>query len=209
MLRKWPYIIAAFTLVLFTVIIFTYEEPFVVQFDGAMNQLFFGNSFIEFFHIFGETKMIVIISLILILSLWFRHRNYRGMLFVVLAVGVGNGLNQLIKTLIARPRPEMVDQLTSFSLPSGHAMIGLLYLFTIAYILSEILNSRKTAVAIWIIALILVILTGLSRVSGSHHYATDIIAGWCIGFTWFMIVVYWYESRKRKINQLKTKESSL
>lgn len=209
LLRKWPYIIAVLTLFLFTVIVFTYKQPLVVQFDGAMNQLFFRNSFIEFFHLFGETNLIVTISLICILLLWFRYRNYRGMLFVVLAVGVGNVLNQLIKNVIARPRPDMVDQLSSFSFPSGHAMVGLLYLFTVAYILSEVLPGQKKFIAIWIVAIILVFLTGISRVSGSHHYATDVVAGWCLGYTWFIICLFWYESRKRKLNHLKTKESTL
>ncbi len=202
-MKRWTYILSSLTLLLFIALVFTYEHPVVVQFDGAMNQLFFGNVFISFFHLFGETKVIVAISVILILSLWFRQRNYRGMLLVVLTVGVGNGLNQLIKDLVERPRPDMADQLTSFSFPSGHAMVGLLYVFTIAYILAELFISRKATIIIWSIAIILVLLMGLSRVAGSHHYTSDVMAGWSLGFTWFMICIYWYESRKRKINKMK------
>lgn len=206
-MKRWTYILSPWTLILFIALAFTYVHPAVVQFDSAMNQLFFGNSFISFFHLFGETKFIVVISVILILSLWFRFRNYRGMLLVVLTVGAGNGLNQLVKTMIERPRPDLVDQLNSFSFPSGHAMVGLLYVFTVAYILSEVLVSQKAKSTIWFIAIILALLMGLSRIAGSHHYASDVVAGWSLGYTWFVICVYWYESRKRKLNKIKTKES--
>jgi len=130
------------------------------------------------------------------------------MLLVLLTVGAGNGINQLVKSLIERPRPDMLEQLSSFSFPSGHAMMGLLYVFTIAYIISELFMSQKTSITVWSIAVILVILMGLSRIASSHHYATDVLAGWSLGFTWFIICIYWYESRKRKINKLKIKESA-
>lgn len=61
-------------------------------------------------------------------------KNNRGILFVLLTVAAGNVLNQLLKKWVQRPRPEIEEQLTSFSFPSGHAMTGILYLFTIAYI---------------------------------------------------------------------------
>ncbi len=206
-MKRWVYILSIVTLILFIALAFAYEHPIVVQFDVVMNQLLFSNSFVAFFHYFGETKFIIVISVILILSLWIRHHNYRGMLLVVLTVGVGNGLNQLLKTMIERPRPDIVDQLTTYSLPSGHAMVGLLYVFTVAYILSEVSVSHKTSIAIWSIAFILVLLMGLSRVAGNHHYASDVVAGWSLGFTWFMICVYWYESRKRKINKIMQKST--
>lgn len=200
-MKKWVYIVSAITLILFIVLAFTYEHPTVVKLDEAIKKLLDGNNFISFFHIFGETKFIVTISIILILSLWLKQRNYRGMLLVVFAVGVGNGLNQLVKNIVERPRPEMVDQLTSFSFPSGHAMIGLLYIFIIAYILVEL--SNRATIIIWSIAIILVLFVGLSRITDNHHYLSDVVAGWSLGFTWFMICIYWYESRKRKFNSLK------
>ncbi|NLY79369.1 MAG: phosphatase PAP2 family protein, partial [Lysinibacillus sp.] len=105
-----------------------------------MSLLFEGNKLIGFFHYFGETKLIIIIILILLAYLW-KIRNYRGMLFAVLTIAFGNGVNQLVKELIGRPRPEIANQLTSFSFPSGHAMVGLLYLFTLAYLVNEVLTD--------------------------------------------------------------------
>lgn len=102
------------------------------------------------------------------------------MFFVLLTIGMGRVLNQLIKNWIDRPRPELANDITSFSFPFGHAMIGLLYLLTIAYLLSEILVSSNKTIIVWVTAIILTFLTGLSRITDSHHYATDVIAGWCL-----------------------------
>ena len=200
--KKTSYIIATITLCLFLLMLINFEKASIVQFDTAMSDILFGNDLIIAFHVLGETTAIAAIALILLLVLWLKQRNYRGMLFVLLTIGLGRVLNQLIKNWVDRPRPEIANDLTSFSFPSGHAMIGLLYLFTIAYLLSELLGRNKKAVIVWVTAIILTLLTGLSRIAESHHYATDVIAGWAIGYTWFVICVIWYEQRKKKINMI-------
>lgn len=202
-MKKASYILAIITFCLFFIILINFEKPSFVQFDKEMTDALSGNDLMTAFHYLGETTAIIGVSLIVLLVLWFKQRNYRGMLFVLLTIGMGRVLNQFIKNWIDRPRPEigsLVD--ASFSFPSGHAMIGLLYLFTIAYLLSETYLSNKKAIIFWAVAIILTLMTGLSRIAESHHYATDVIAGWCIGFTWFVICVVWYENRKRKINRI-------
>lgn len=159
-------------------------------------QSFFGNRFIEIFHYIGEPKFVVAVAVVLMVYLAWKEKNYRGMLFVVLTFAAGNVLNQLLKKWEQRPRPEIEDQLTSFSFPSGHSMTGILYLFTLAYILAE--NSSKgRKILLWLGATILMVLIGLSRIAGARHFATDVLAGWSIGYTWFIICVIWYERRKR------------
>lgn len=93
LMRKWAYIFSGVTLIFFLALANNYEHPVILKFDEAMNHLLFGNNFISFFHYFGETILIVTIALICILYLWIRLSNYRGMLLVVFAVGIGNGLN--------------------------------------------------------------------------------------------------------------------
>lgn len=202
-MKKASYFLAIITLCLFFIMLINFEKPPFVKIDKEISDALLGNEWIIAFHILGDTKAIIGISLILLLILWFKQRNYRGMLFVLLTIGMGRVLNQLIKNWIDRSRPELVSHLdASFSFPSGHAMIGLLYLFTIAYLVAEALPSHKTAMIIWVTAIILTLITGLSRIADSHHYATDVIAGWSIGFSWFIICVVWYEQRKRKIKKL-------
>ncbi len=195
-MKKWAYPLAILTLVIFIVLRATYQKPFMNSFDAKVADIFLGNRFIEFFHYIGEPKFVVIVAVVLIVYLAWKVKNYRGMLFVVLTFAAGNVLNQLLKKWVQRPRPELEDQLTSFSFPSGHAMTGILYLFTTAYILAEN-NSKSRKTLLWLAAMILMILIGLSRIAGARHFATDVLAGWCMGYTWFIICVIWYERRKR------------
>ncbi|WP_338652012.1 phosphatase PAP2 family protein [Lysinibacillus sp. Y5S-8] len=195
-MKKWAYPLAILTLIVFFVLRATYQSEFMNTLDAKMAEIFFGNRFIEIFHYIGEPKFVVAVAVVLMVYLAWKAKNYRAMLFVVLTFAAGNVLNQLLKKWIQRPRPEVENQLTSFSFPSGHAMTGILYLFTIAYIFAEN-NSKGRKIVLWLGATILMVLIGLSRIAGARHFATDVLAGWSMGYTWFIICVIWYERRKK------------
>lgn len=204
-MKKWAYPLAIVTLIAFFVLRTTYQSEPIRTFDSQMAEWLFGNRFIELFHYIGEPKFVVCIGILLTVYLAWKARNYRGILFVLLTFAGGTVLNQLLKAWIQRPRPEIADQLASFSFPSGHSMSGILYLFTTAYILSEE-NTKARKTQLWITAVVLTALIGMSRVAGARHFATDVLAGWSVGFTWFVICVFWYERRKRlfeKVNNVK------
>ena len=205
LIKKWTYPLAIITLIIFMVLRVTYQGETIFSFDTKMAETLFGISFIEAFHYIGEPNFVVGVAILLIVYLAWIAKNYRGMMLVILTFAVGNVLNQLLKKWVQRPRPEIEDQLTSYSFPSGHAMSGILYLFTVAYLLSEN-NSKARKIQLWGGAIILTILIGLSRVAGARHFASDVIAGWCIGYTWFIICIIWYERRKRVFQKRNSKQ---
>ena len=197
-MKNWMLILAFVTFLVFVFLMYTFDTPPLINFDKEMASLMEGNKFIEWFHYLGETKFIYSVGIVLLIWLWFYKGNYYGMFLVLLTYPVGFLLNQLIKRIVERPRPEIADQLASYSFPSGHAMMGMLYLLTIAYFLSKEFVDKKKSTIIWFVAIILIILIGLSRIAGSRHFATDVIAGWSLGYTWFVLCVLWYETRKRQ-----------
>lgn len=197
-MKNWMFVLAIFTFIIFAFLMYSFETPAFVNFDKEMASLLGGNKLIDAFHYLGETKFFFAVGILLIIWLWFYKRNYYGMFLVLLTYPGGFLLNQLIKRIVERPRPEMVDQLTSFSFPSGHAMMAMLYLLTIAYFLTERSIGKKKSTIIWLVAIILIALIGLSRIAGSRHFATDVIAGWSLGYTWFVLCVLWYEMRRRQ-----------
>ncbi|WP_409367160.1 phosphatase PAP2 family protein [Lysinibacillus sp. 38-6] len=203
-MKKWSYPLAILTLIAFLVLRYTYQSETILRFDKKIADMLFGNPFIEVFHHIGEPKFVIWVAILLILYLAWLAKNYRGMIFVVLTFAVGNVLNQSLKNWAQRPRPELEHQLTSFSFPSGHAMTGILYLFTVAYLLSEN-NTKARKIQLWLGAIVLTILIGLSRIAGARHFASDVLAGWCIGYTWFIICVLWYERRKRAFKKSSIK----
>lgn len=200
-MKKWAYPLALVTLTVFLVIAFNYTTPRFIAFDERVASVLRGNEFIGLFHYIGETVFVVIVTVIVFFYLWIREHNYRALFFVVLTMAGGTAINQGIKAFVERPRPEITEQLTSYSFPSGHSQMGVLYLFMLAYLFSKVTTQHKKITGVWIAAAVLACLIGLSRIAESRHFATDVLAGWSLGYTWLIICVVWYELRERKFNR--------
>ncbi len=100
-------------------------------------------------------------------------------------------LNTTIKLSMHRARPTVVPHLTmvnNASFPSGHAMISAAILLTIGAMISETVKSTGARVYIMVFAGLLVFLIGLSRLYLGVHWPTDVLAGWCLGGVWALIV---------------------
>jgi len=96
-------------------------------------------------------------------------------------------LLNLLKWGIARPRQDFVvtvgDVFTN-SFPSGHATLSATTYFTLAAILSQIAADRRLGTFIVLVSVALTFVAGLSRVYLGLHYASDVLAGWCLGSAW-------------------------
>lgn len=200
-MKRLFYPLAIATLLGFFAILVNYPERAIIQIDQQAAELLGGQELLGSMSFIAEPWMIVAVSLSLLVYLWFFRGNYRGMLFVFLAVGVGNVLNQFMKEWFELPRPELQHGLESFSFPSNHAMVGLLYLLTLAYFISEGSVSRKVKTVVWLVAVGLSVTVALSRVAGGENYFSDIIAGLFAGYAWFVAVAVWYEIRDRQFRK--------
>lgn len=203
-MNKFHYLLAILTFMVFCILWMTYETPAIVAFDLRVSKLLFGVDIITPFHYLGETKVIFGVSLLMILIIWVRLRDYKLMFFVFLTIGIGFGLYQFLKRVVERPRPEIVDQYTTFSFPSGHATHGILFLLTLAFVLGRIVKSIKAKQVIWLVAIIIFVLIGLSRVTEGRHFASDVLAGWSLGYTWFILCTLWYKISKRDLTHSTT-----
>ena len=135
--------------------------------------------------------------------IWIRKKDYKLMVFVIFTVGGGYGLYQFLKRVIERPRPDIVDQFSTFSFPSGHAVHGLLLLFTIAYVLNRFFTTKSASLIVWITAIIFTLLIGVSRITEARHFASDVIAGWLLGYSWFILCLWWYKNGNRHFVRLR------
>lgn len=200
-MNKSNYVIAVCTFVVFCIIWMTYDTSFIQSFDRIASDLLYGNKFITMFHYLGETKFIFAVTIIVLIVIWFREHDYRLMVFVIFSVGAGYGIYQLLKRVIERPRPEIVDQFSTFSFPSGHAVHGLLYLLTIAYLINRTVASIRASIIVWLSAIILAFLIGLSRITEGRHFASDVLAGWMLGYSWFVLCLWWYKRGNRELSK--------
>ncbi|WP_404336286.1 phosphatase PAP2 family protein [Planococcus rifietoensis] len=202
-MKRIFYPLAMATLLGFFGILYYYQQEAVRELDERAATLFGGLGWMEAMSFIGEQWMIFTVSFLLLVFLWaFRH-NYRGMFFVLLAVGAGNALNQLLRQWFGRPMPEFPEEVASYSFPSDHAMVGLLYLFTLAYFLGERAGTKSIRLAIWLAAVLLTVLTALSQVARGAHYLSDVLAGLFLGYTLFVLIAIWYEMRERHFRKRK------
>jgi membrane-associated phospholipid phosphatase len=90
-------------------------------------------------------------------------------------------VNTLLKHLFAHPRPFELDPtvqrhftgLIGSGMPSGHAQSAVVIWGSIA------VGFRKTW--LWIVAILLIVLIGFSRVYLGVHFPTDVLGGWAVG----------------------------
>lgn len=99
----------------------------------------------------------------------------------------------LLKNLIQRHRPPdpLVEGITNFSYPSGHAFMSVaFYGLLIWHITQKNKNGRVEKIGIaGLIAIILLI--GCSRIYLRVHYATDVVAGLSLGTLWLLFCLWW------------------
>jgi undecaprenyl-diphosphatase len=122
---------------------------------------------------------------------------------MLLAVAGGIGLNNLLKLLFQRPRPEVVSpgaRVFTTSFPSGHATLSAIAYLTIAALLSRAFPSTTLGVYFMGLAVLLTVLVGFSRIYLGVHYPTDILGGWCIGAAWAIfcwMLMAWLQTQGR------------
>jgi undecaprenyl-diphosphatase len=148
----------------------------------------------------GGTTVLTLITAIVIGYLLI-DRKRAAALLVLVSVGGGTVLSNLLKTLFGRPRPELVAHLVevrTLSFPSGHAMLSAVTFLTIGALLAKVQPGWRLRVYLVAVAITLTLLVGFSRVYLGVHYPTDVIAGWCAGAAWAMIcwvVASWLQRR--------------
>jgi membrane-associated phospholipid phosphatase len=103
-----------------------------------------------------------------------------GILIVVCA-----WINNFMKDILQQPRPFYFDPSlglaseSTYSTPSGHAQMSLVFWIPMAVWLGNIWARRRSL--IWTAAIAFILLIGLTRLYLGVHFPTDIFAGWILG----------------------------
>jgi undecaprenyl-diphosphatase len=111
-------------------------------------------------------------------------------LWVLVSVGGGAVLSNLLKLAIERPRPDLVARLVEVnttSFPSGHATLAAVTYLTLGALLSRVEARRRAKIYVLTVAVGLTFLIGVSRIYLGVHWPTDVLAGWCVGAAWAML----------------------
>ena len=117
-------------------------------------------------------------------------RRHHAAAFILVATVGGALLTTALKGLYSRPRPDVVPHLahvTSYSFPSGHAMLSAVVYLTLGALLARLVRGRWTKLYFVGVAVLLTVLVGSSRVYLGVHYPTDVVAGWAAGVAWAVL----------------------
>lgn len=118
-------------------------------------------------------------------------------LFVCGAVLGGLLASLLLKDLFNRPRPDIVPRgsyVSTSSFPSGHSMMSAVTYLTLGALLARAHRRLRLKAYFLILAAVLCMVVGISRVYLGVHWPTDVLAGWTAGAVWALLC--WLVARR-------------
>ena len=158
--------------------------------EAARHITFFGSS----------TFFLPAYTLLVLYFVWRRKRSYA---LDIALVGISSTiLLHTIKNLFRRERPAhpIYEALTNYSFPSGHALSSFIFCSVLIYV---IWNGRWPTLWKWVTAVLLFLFAlaiGISRVVLRYHYASDVLAGMCLGFAWVLFSL-WLLKKIRRVQK--------
>jgi undecaprenyl-diphosphatase len=133
----------------------------------------------------GVTVMILVTIVAVLAFLIHRKRWHAGVLAATVLLAYVS--SELLKHIYDRPRPDIVPHgsyVYSASFPSGHSTLSAATFLTLAMLISSLEPNRATKVMVFVLAFMLVLAIGFSRVYLGVHWPSDVLAGWCLGAAW-------------------------
>lgn len=132
----------------------------------------------------------ILFPLILILLLILK--KYRQSLFLFLTGVGGILLISTFKIIFARARPPypLLFPETGFSFPSGHATFSFIFYGALAYLIWLTPLPKFLKLTFMILLVTLSLLIGISRIYLRVHYPSDVLAGFCLGYSWLLLMIY-------------------
>jgi undecaprenyl-diphosphatase len=152
----------------------------------------------------GGTAVLTLLTLA-VTGLFLLQRKWHLAIYVAAAVVTGTILSHLMKAGFDRPRPDLVahgQHVYTASFPSGHSMVSAIVFLTLGALLAGTLKKRTERTYVMVLAMLLALMVGLSRIYLGVHWPTDVLGGWAVGTGWALVC--WAISRHlRKRGQIE------
>ncbi|OBI20932.1 hypothetical protein A5712_16835 [Mycobacterium sp. E2327] len=117
-------------------------------------------------------------------------REVRAALVLLACAPLSGLVTTAAKALVNRPRPAtMLVAAPSSSFPSGHALEATSALLALLAFVLPMLGRAAGRAAIALTALSL-LLVGIARVALNVHYPSDVLAGWSLGYLYFLLCLW-------------------
>lgn len=136
---------------------------------------------------FGGALCLIGISIILCIIV----KNKKIGIAIVSNLGIVTILNQILKRILQRPRPEefRIINENGYSFPSGHSMVSMAFYGFLIYLIYTNVKNKYLKWSLISILGVLIISIGISRIYLGVHYTSDVLAGFLIAISYLIIYI--------------------
>ncbi len=148
---------------------------------------------------------IFLIPAIMLLFFYFLIKKNNQLALKIAIIALSSiSVTSILKGLFHRHRPAqpMVDGVTNFSFPSGHAFMSVAFYGLLIWLAAINITNKRVRQLIIAFLLSLILVIGFSRIYLRMHYATDVVAGFCMGFIWLLFCLWLTDKAQRKNNTI-------
>ena len=149
-------------------------------------------SFMVFISFLGKHTFLIPANLTLIAFYLFIRKNKRLSIRITALALTSLSLMFLLKLSFQRLRPEipLLEKVGGFSFPSGHALMSVAFYGLMIYIVWTEIKTHWIRYVLVVLLSVLIVLIGYSRVYLRVHYASDVMAGFAVGFAWLVLSLW-------------------
>jgi undecaprenyl-diphosphatase len=182
-------------LVGFGLIAWLVSQPGIPPIDTATTVFLHGlasptlDRFMDAATFLGSSPVLAAVVGLVVVLLVVRRRRMEAVFMVIAFVG-SLVLNDKLKLLVQRPRPgfDWAEVWPETSFPSGHSMNSFVVYLAIALVVWR-LGGRRPGIVALVLAIVLVVSVGISRIYLGAHWLSDVIGGYLAGALWLLLLV--------------------
>ena len=162
--------------------VFKFIEPYITNTR---------TNFMLFITFLGKHSFLIPFNFLLIGYFIYKKRKWFAIRIAALSLS-GLLLKIILKISFQRERPgiPVVEKVSGYSFPSGHALVGIVFYGLLVYVVWQEVKIKWLRYLLSAFFLILILLISFSRIYLRVHYASDVIAGLSIGFIWLILSLY-------------------
>ena len=135
----------------------------------------------------GSAVFLIALTIILIIVI----KNKKIGLSIFLNLSFVTILNQLLKRILQRPRPNefRIIEETGYSFPSGHSMVSMAFYGYLIYLIYKYVKNKYIKWGLITLLSILIVSIGTSRIYLGVHYTSDVLGGFLIAVSYLIIYI--------------------
>jgi len=117
-------------------------------------------------------------------------RNVRAALLLLTCLPLSTFVTSTAKDLAGRPRPvTALLAVSQTAFPSGHALEATAGALALLTVVLPLLSGRWRQIAV-AVAAVSVLAVGSARVALNVHHPSDVLAGWALGYLYFLLCLW-------------------